>query len=383
MTAPTAVPETLNPTTLASFASQEGPCITWIVPDHHPGATELTQEAELRRLVQSAQERITEVPAAHWPERIVVALEHLRESYSLNGEHREQGGPGLAACLSLTGFAAIHLAGATESVSIGSHPYLMPLIAPAFAAHDLFVLSLNTKQVRLYEYVNGRCQEVAIPAGVPTSVEASSHAHSGAEGENRTPAGPGAGKLAGIRFGTSGERESVRTQVERLSAQLDRGLRQLLGERPLLLMGVREEIAAYRRVAHYDYLLDTEVRGNVETLTLAQIAHHAKQAAEDEYRRLGEAVLAQFREMRDRARTSKDARDVLRAAAEGRVHQVCLRAGTELSGVMDTELDCAKLHHEDLLNAIAAETLKRGGEVYVLPQQSMDVTEPVCAILRY
>jgi hypothetical protein len=137
-------------------------------------------------------------------------------------------------------------------------------------------------------------------------------------------------------------------------------------------MGVKEEIAAYRRVSHYDSLLHAEVDGNVETLTPTQIAERAKQAARDEYRQLGIDVLAEFREMRDRARTLDDPHAVLEAAAAGRVHKVCLRAGTELPGAGG-----------DIINAIAVETLRKGGQAFLLPQEEMPVTQAVCAILRY
>jgi hypothetical protein len=138
-------------------------------------------------------------------------------------------------------------------------------------------------------------------------------------------------------------------------------------------MGVKEEIAAYRRVSHYDSLLHAEVDGSVDTLSSAQVAAHAHRAALDEYRRIGIEVLAEFREMRDRARTLDDPHAALEAATAGRVHQVCLRAGTELLGA----------NGEDVLNAIAVETLRKGGEVYLLPQTEMPVTQTVCAILRY
>ena len=189
--------------------------------------------------------------------------------------------------------------------------------------------------------------------------------------------------MSGIRFGTSGNRESARDATEHYCALIDQGLRPLLSGRPLLLMGVREEIAAYRRVSHYDSLLHTEVDGNIETLTPAQIAHLAAKAAQAEYQRLGEQVLAELKEMRDRSRAASGVREVLKAAGEGRVHKLCVRGGTEMVGPMEASLNRANLPTEDLVNAAVVETLRNGGEVYVLPPEQMAVTESVCAVLRY
>jgi hypothetical protein len=38
---------------------------------------------------------------------------------------------------------------------------------------------------------------------------------------------------------------------------------------------------------------------------------------------------------------------------------------------------------EDVLNAIAVETIRKGGQVFTLPQAAMGAAAPVAAILRY
>jgi hypothetical protein len=157
----------------------------------------------------------------------------------------------------------------------------------------------------------------------------------------------------------------------------------VLNQKPLLLMGVREEIAAFRRVSAYDWLLDSEVDGNWDALGMAQLAQHAHRASIDEYQRVGKAIVAEAREMRDRTRASFDAREIMHAARDGRVHRLCVRADTEVMGPLPSTISKAKMHREDLANAAVVETLKHGGEVYVLPQDAMPETDPVCAVLRY
>jgi stalled ribosome rescue protein Dom34 len=102
-----------------------------------------------------------------------------------------------------------------------------------------------------------------------------------------------------------------------------------------------------------------------------------------EYQRLGQGVLAELREMRDRSRAVFGVREVLQAAAAGRVHQLCVRSGTEMVGPMEAALNRANLPSEDLVNAAVVETLRNGGEVYLLPAEQMPVTESACAMLRY
>jgi hypothetical protein len=361
----------------------EGPCITWIVPDRHPGAPEGTVDAEIKHLVQVAEDQAKQVPFVRWPRNIGDAAGMIREALAHDRGRPENGGPGLVACLSKSGFASMRLHSANEHVAIGNYPYVLPLIVPAFAVRDLFVLNLNAKKVHLFEYMNGACREVPIPNGVPTSVDESNHGFTGpAPGANRTTMSASPGKLGGVHFGTGGDRQSAGTRVERLCVELDTGLRSLLNQRPLLLMGVREEIAAYRRVSDYEWLLDDEIDGNWDALGCTQIAQHAQRASIGEYQRMGKEIVAEAREMRDRSRASFDAREVLHAAIEGRVHRLCVRADTELMGMLPTTIQRAKIR-ENLINAAVAETLKKGGEIYVLPQEAMPAAEPICAILRY
>jgi hypothetical protein len=340
-------------------------------------------DAEIKHLVQVAEDLAGQVPAARWPCDIPEAARMIRDALAQDRGKPENGGPGLLACLSKSGFASMRLHHAKEHVSLGSVPYVIPLVTPAFAVRDLFVLNLNAKKVRLFEYANSACREVEIPAGVPRSVDEANHGFTGATpGANRSAVSPSPGKLGGVHFGTGGDRESAGTRVERLCADLDAGLRGLLNQRPLLLMGVREEIAAFRRVSDYDWLLDEEVDGNWDGLGCAQIAQHAHRASIAEYQRMGKAIVAEAREMRDRTRASFDARDILHAAIEGRVHRLCVRADTELMGSLPSAINRTKIR-EDLMNAAVVGTLNKGGEVYVLPQEAMPEAEPICAVLRY
>ena len=360
---------------LARLSTQPGPCLTLLVPDHHPGAANSSQRVHLHALVQAARERSAE---GAWPTALDASVEDLAKALP------EGGGPGVAVYRTSDSLASYSLPGAAAKAVFASHPYLMPLVAPAFAAHDLFVLGLSTKSLRLLEYVDGVCKSVPLPASIPANLAAAGHSHRGsAHGDSHTSAGPGVGKMGGIRFGTSGTRESARDATEHYCALIDQGLRPILNGRPLLLMGVKEEIAAYRRVSHYDALIHTEVDGNIETFTPAQIAELASEAAAAEYQRLGQRVLAELKEMRDRTRAASGVREVLKAAGEGRVHKLCVRGGTEMVGPMEASLNRANLPSEDLVNAAVVETLRNGGEVYVLPPEQMPVTESVCAILRY
>ena len=151
---------------------------------------------------------------------------------------------------------------------------------------------------------------------------------------------------------------------------MDRGLKPILAGKPLMLMGVHEEVAAYRRAARYANILTIESLGNPDCLTTSDIAARAADACRAYTEQLAEQVLADYQEMPDRVRTLGDVPAILRAASEGRVHRLCVRSGAEVPVP----------NGEDVVNAAVVETLRAGGEVFMVPEDKMPAAQPMAAI---
>ncbi len=179
--------------------------------------------------------------------------------------------------------------------------------------------------------------------------------------------------MLGIRVGTLSDREKFPEYLHHFFETVDRELKPTLDGKPLLLMGVHEEVAAYRRAAKHPHILTSDYLGNTDFLTLPNIAALAAKACRAHHQLLAERVFAEYLEMPDRGRTLAHVPAVARAAAEGRVHRLCVRTGAEFAGPGG----------EDLVNAAVVETLRAGGEVFILPQDKMQAAHPLAAILRY
>jgi len=257
---------------------------------------------------------------------------------------------------------------------IADHFYLTPFVSSAFAPHEFFVLGLSMKHLRLFRYVNGECYELPLPAAVPPSLDAAGGFDKpDHQLENRSASGPSTGAMKGVRVGTLSDREAFPEYLHHFFGIVDRGLKPTLDGKPLLLMGVHEEVAAYRRAAKHPHILTPDCLGNTEFLTTSNVAVCAADACRKHYQLLAERVLAEYREMPDRSRTLADVPAVVRAAAEGRVHRLCVRTGSEVAGPSG----------EDLVNTAVVETLRAGGEAFMLPQDKMTAAQPLAAILRY
>jgi len=197
-------------------------------------------------------------------------------------------------------------------------------VTKAFALHDFFVLGLSMKHLRVFRYVSGGCQELPLPAAVPVSLDAAgAFDKPHPQLENRSASGPSNGALRGVHVGTLSDREAFPEYVHHFFGIVDRGLKPMLNGKPLLLMGVHEEVAAYRRVAKYPHIFTTDCLGNTEFLTGPDIAARAAEACRKEYQLVAERGLTQYLEMSDRRRTLADVPTVLLGRCRQSASTVC------------------------------------------------------------
>jgi len=356
------------------LAGRQGPCITVVVPAHHPGAQEGSRKALVHALVRTAGEQMNRGKYARQATELLAPLEEIAQESGV-----EAGGAGFAIFRSPEYTARYYLADTpakspVDKVVIGDHFYLTPFVADAFAPHEFFVLGLSIKKLRLFSYVNGECKELPLPAAVPASLDAAGGFDKPDHDlETRSASGKSTGNMGGVRVGTLSDREKYPEYLHHFFEIVDRGLKPTVDGKPLLLMGVHEEIIAYRRAAKHAHILNADCVGSIDVLTLPDIETRAAKACRAHHQLIGENVLAEYQEMTDRSRALADVPAVVRAAAEGRVHRLCVRTGAQVAGP----------DGEDLVNTAVAETLRAGGEVFMLQENKMPPDLPLAAILRY
>lgn len=367
----------LDAAEMEMLCSLPAPCFTIFLPRHRPAAQSAPETVPLKHLLRIAEES----PQLHkMGETAATLLEPLREM----AESGALGSGGEAhALFSAPSFAAAYLIGAElrEKLALGRHPYIRPLLAHALAPREVFALALSRKRLRLFRSVAYATEERPLPPGVPGSVaEAGDFDQPDHDLQNRSASGASTGTGFAVTFGTSSDRESAPEYLHNLFARVDRGLYVALKNAPVFLLGVTEDLAAFRKASRQLNLLATESEGSVDGRGAAEIGTLARAAALASYHAQGEAVLREFREMPDRTRTLSGTSRVLAAAEKGRVHRLLLPEDGDIPAHQGSSRQNL-LASEDLLNAIAVETLRRGGQVFTLPIELLGA-EPL-AILRY
>ena len=367
------VQETFDAATVRRLAETRGVCLSMFLPDQRPGASTGTHRSVLRQLTREAQATIS--GAGEWLE----PLNALAEDEKLG-----VGGPGLAVFCSALGVECYRAPDIKKAeLVVASHFHLTPLLPLASTPRDLFILGISRKRMRLCRYASGAVTEVGWPEGVPVSLDAAEGGRLDSTG-NHASTGVSPSAMLSVQFGSPNrpDHEGAGHHMTHFFRMVDARLAPILGKAPLLLGGVAEEIAAYRRAAKYHPLLPEEISGSMERMTTSEIAVLAHAAALAQYFAESAKALAACHAIKDPLKKLNDPLTIVRPASAGRVHRLCVREGAVFAGQMSGELDLAKRDSEDLINAAAAETLRTGGEVFVVRANQMP-DELAIAALRY
>ncbi len=206
--------------------------------------------------------------------------------------------------------------------------------------------------------------------------------------ENRATGGPSLGSMKGVTFGTSTDREREDKYLAHFFKAVDRGMNSLLrgGTAPLLLAGIVDDVAIYRRVSTYPRLLERAVYGSPDGSPDQELHSRAMRVMMQSHSESLEKALAEFERHRDdTSRCLSDAHQVIKAAWEGRVADLFFSEGAEIRGLWNEEtfdLD-TRNPREDLLNAAALQTLLHGGRAFELDSTEMPAAREVVAVLRF
>jgi len=352
----------LNMDDLKLLARHTGPCVTVSIPGYQPGAGGGSRHAHLRHLAQTAADQLGHLNRPETGE-MAAALDLI--AGTLDNGH---GGPGVT-LFCAPGFTASYETPGVraDAVIVGDRFDLLPLLTAAMIPSRFFVLGVSRNRLRLFRYADGHVEELALPAAVPPSLEAASAFDEPEHTmDSHSAAGPSVGGLRGVRFASSGDRDSDAVHLRHFFGLVDRGLKETLNGEPLFLAGVQEELSLYRKTAKYSHIFESECHGNAEHASLDQVARHAAAGAMREYRLAAERALKALPEIRDKI--AGDADGVFIAANEGRVRQIFV---------------AEEGAPEETINAAVVEGLRTGADVFAYPGKELPGFGAIAAVLRY
>jgi len=365
-----------------------GPCVSICLPTETAGRETRQNPVRFENLLREAQARLAERG-----EDAEALLEGPRKRVG-DWDFWQHQDEGLAVFVA-PGHTAFHPVPLRlePAVHVGPRFYAKPLYPLVESAgRSFYVLALSGNQVRVLRV--GDALERVEPEGMPRSLEEALrfddperqiqvHTLGGAQTG-------GAGSVLYHGQGAAGDQDREKRDLLRYCQQIDRALHPLLAaERPPLVLASVEELwPLYREANRSARVVDEAIPGNPEPLSDEELAARARELARPFLTDRDEA-LEEYRRLAHTPRASDRPEQIVPAALEGRVGRLLAAGDAALWGRLDPADGQVRLadgdtpEAEDLTDLAAAETWRRGGEVYVLPAAQMPEGARLAAVFRY
>ena len=377
----------LNGNTIRELADHAGePCVSLYLPTHRAEPDREQDPVRLKTLVQEADSQLRDRSAGPHQVRTLLEPAHVLLRDPTFWEHQAGG---LAVFVAPAFARWFRLPIDMPELAVVTRRFHIKPLLPYFQGDGrFFVLALSRHAVRLLAGSRDKVHEVDL-GHVPSSLEeALQYDVPDKQRQLHVASGPaGGGRAISHRHGIGGEVD--RDRVERYLREVDRGLQPILSHEraPLVLAGVEHLLSIYRSVTAYPNVVEQEITGNPDHLSMEEVHRQGWALAEPAFRCGLERDEARYRELAGTGLTSERLDEIVPWGRQGRVDVLFVSVQDERWGaagagavtVHDEELP----GDEDLLDRVAVETMHARGTVYAVVREEVPSSEPLAAILRY
>ena len=362
--------------------------LTLYVPTSRTGQDVQQGRIKLKNLLVEAENRLVEQGL-----RRTVAIDLLQPAAELDADvdFWNDRLDSVAIFLAPGEFQAHHLAFQTpESLHVGRHFYIRPLVQALDAIDDYFVLALDKGHVRLVRCSPDSVVEEPVPH-LPDNFEsflALEHPEKQSQGHTVGPHG-GAGTM--IRHGSGDQSADPKERLHRFSVAIAKAVEDYLrdSEDPVVLAGTEDFQSDFRAVAHLKHLLDRGISRSPNTLTRLDLQHEAEGIVAGYADERRARAIEQYNQAAGTGLASQQLEDFLPFAAEGRVDVLLTYPQAEIWGTFDPgkrqleRTESTAPEAVELINEAAIATLKNGGTVFEIDPKDLDLLDSAAVIFRY
>jgi hypothetical protein len=183
--------------------------------------------------------------------------------------------------------------------------------------------------------------------------------------------------------------EAEKVRMRQYARAVDRALRPLASDLPLILAAAEPLASIFRSVNGSAHLLPEGIAGNPEAMSAAELADAARPILDALYASELVEVRRRFERRAEQGRGATDLTDVARAATFGAVETLMTDIDEVVPGFVDADSGAITLDRVDdaanygVVDEIARRVLESGGRVLALRREDIPAADGVAAILRY
>jgi hypothetical protein len=355
------------------------PCISVYLPTHRRPSEAHQNRVVYRNLLKEVEQSLREKQ----PDREVRPM--IERFTTLGDESAFWQHPldGVAILASAARFDVYTLQRSVRPLAVvADHFHVKPLVRYLQSADRFQVLCLTREHMKLYQGNRYGIDELALGEFPATLAKAL--------GEPLGEAHPH-GRTSPVML--HGEhRKEVELDVERFFRVVDREVLARFSKPsklPLVLVALAEHSPVFRQLSQNPHLLPKGVAINPDALTVEDLRREVWKVVEPQYHTRLSRLCDDFHAAAAHEKGSADLAEVARAVVAGRVGTLLVEDDRIVAGRLDVET--GRVHTEgltnphvgDLLDDIAEEVLRRGGEVIVAPGDRMPCKSGLAATYRF
>jgi len=272
-----------------------------------------------------------------------------------------------------------------EMTYVNDHVLITPLL-PMISLQGVYaVLAVSRQNIRLLECTRNECKDIT-PEDAPKSLEsyyddmpnAPVQFHTRASGEKAMFFGHGAGK------------EDEKEAVEQFLGKVENSITPLLNRKkiPLVVIGLEENVAMYKKSNRYNRLIDDVVHSNPDQLSEADLQKGGWEKVKNYFLKDLYEAKELFKDASNEF-TSNNLTEIIKSTVMGKTGTLFVSTN-ELSwghyNSENNEIEYSTRSENgsmDLINWTAIKAIEKGGQVYALPKEEMPYKVPVAALFRF
>jgi hypothetical protein len=386
----------VTPDNLAQLlGDQESPCLSLYQPTHRRHPENLQDPIRYSNLLKILEESLLQKYGMRETTPFLEPFRLLTEDRDFWNHTLD----GLAVLGAPGRFEVFRLQRPVPELAIAADSFhIKPLVRIVQSADRYQVLSVNQREIRLFQGNRDVLDEIELSEGVPRTLTEAlgdqlSDPRLTVSSYGTGPGGPGPAHAGpGMRHGHGGKKDEVDIDRERFFRAVDRGIAEHHSRPtglPLILAALPEHHGHFHDVSQNPLLLPDGIKIDPEALTLDELREKAWQVMEPSYRARLAQLVDQFHVARARALASGDLSDIAVAAVNGRVATLLVEGDRHVGGRLDPVSGRVSLDDivdpevDDVLDDVAERTLRTSGEVIVVPPSGMPTDTGLAAIYRY
>lgn len=360
-------------------------CISIFLPTHEVGEEVQQDPIRLKNLLSEAESQLKEREVSE--KRIERILKEPRKllDQPLFWQHSDKG---LALFISDESFDYYRIPYRFNKQVMASDHFLITPLIPMITLEGTFcTLALSQKNIRLLKCTRDSVEPVAL-SEAPTSLKEFLKYD---VNERHLQHHSGQGEGLAIFHGQGGTKDTDTQEIINYLKTVENEVTSIMKKRndPLILAGVKQAIAEYRKVNHYSRLIDQAIQENPDPLSDKEIGERSWEVIKSYFLKDMYKDIDRFADLSGSDKQSDNLTQIVEAAYYGKVDSLFVPIGEHSWGWFDQERDV--VHHSkqskngehDLINMAAIKTLTQSGTVYALDRDEMPNQAPIAAIFRY